>query len=82
MPNNSSEAKGVSNLLKAYRLSSHLKEKARKERQRQRKGAGQIMTHKKKLKGMYDDEIVSQDFPSAMKFVSNGQAPQTPLPKG
>ena len=59
MPNESSEAKGAVELLRAYSWSSRLKEKARQERQMLKKGVKEIISHKKKLKGMYDDDLVS-----------------------
>jgi len=50
-------ADGASDLLKAYRLGLHLKDKEAEEKRSKNKGM-KIITHKKKLKGMYDDEVV------------------------
>jgi len=51
-------AAGSSDLLKAYRFGIHLKEKEAEAKRALKKGILKVFTHKKKLKGMYDDDVV------------------------
>lgn len=82
MPGENPTAKGVSNLMRAYRIGRKMRDKAILEKS-MKKGGLKILVQSAKKKMMaqkgYDDDM--SELPSAMKFVSNNHAPLTPVPR-